>query len=70
LVGVGIGFAGSFGVVRGIRALFSRLQETGAFDAWTFVVVPLALLAVTLAATYIPARRAASIDPNSALRYE
>jgi putative ABC transport system permease protein len=70
LVGVGIGLAGSFGVVRVIRALFSRLQETGAFDAWTFVVVPLALLAVTLAATYIPARRAASIDPNSALRYE
>ncbi len=70
LIGVGIGLAGSFGVVRGIRALFSRLQETGAFDPWTFVVVPLALLAVTLAATYIPARRAASIDPNNALRYE
>lgn len=28
LIGVGIGLAGSFGVVRGIRALFSRLQET------------------------------------------
>jgi predicted permease len=69
-IGVGIGLAGSFGVVRGIRALFSRLQETSMFDPWTFLVVPLALLAVTLAASYIPARRAASIDPNNALHYE
>ncbi|HEY6392421.1 MAG TPA: FtsX-like permease family protein [Bryobacteraceae bacterium] len=70
LIGVGIGVAGSFGVVRGIRALFSRLQETGMFDPWTFLAVPVALLAVTLLASYIPARRAASIDPNNALRDE
>jgi macrolide transport system ATP-binding/permease protein len=70
LIGVGIGLAGSFGVVRAIRALFSRLQETGMFDPWTFLAVPLALLAVTLMASYIPARRAASIDPNNALHYE
>jgi predicted permease len=70
VIGVGIGVAGSFGVVRGIRALFSRLEETSMFDPWTFLVVPLALLAVTLLASYIPARRAASIDPNNALHYE
>jgi predicted permease len=70
LIGVGIGLAGSFGVARGIRALFSRMQESSMFDPWTFLVVPLALLGVTLLASYIPARRAASIDPNSALRYE
>jgi putative ABC transport system permease protein len=70
LIGVGIGVAGSFGVVRGIRALFSRLQETAMFDPWTFLVVPVALLAVTLLAGYIPARRAASIDPNHALHHE
>jgi macrolide transport system ATP-binding/permease protein len=69
-IGVGIGLAGSFALVRAIRSFISRLQETGTFDPWTFIVVPLALLAVTLAATYIPARRAASIDPNNALRYE
>jgi ABC-type antimicrobial peptide transport system permease subunit len=70
LIGVGIGLAGSFGVVRGIRALFSRLQESSMFDPWIFVVVPLGLLGVTLLASYIPARRAASIDPNEALHYE
>ena len=70
LIGVGLGIASSFGVIRAIRALFSRLQDTGIFDPWTFIAVPLALLAVTLLASYIPARRAAAIDPNQALHYE
>jgi macrolide transport system ATP-binding/permease protein len=69
-IGVGIGLAGSFGIVRVIRALFSRLQQHGIFDPWTFIVLPAALLAVTMLASYIPARRAAAIDPNQALRYE
>ncbi len=70
VIGVAVGLAGSFGVVRGIRALFSRLLETSMFDPWTFIAVPAALLAVTLLASYIPARRAAAIDPNQALHYE
>ena len=70
IIGVGIGLAGSFGIVRVIRALFSRLQQHGIFDPWTFIVLPAALLAVTMLASYIPARRAAAIDPNQALRYE
>jgi macrolide transport system ATP-binding/permease protein len=70
LIGAGLGLAGSFGLVRSIRALFTRLQERGIFDAWTFVAVPLALIAVAVVATYIPARRAAAIDPNRALHYE
>jgi predicted permease len=70
LIGLGLGLAGSFGLVRSIRALFSRLQDTGMFDPWTFMVVPVALFAVTMLASYIPARRAAAIDPNQALHYE
>jgi putative ABC transport system permease protein len=70
LIGLGLGLAGSFGLVRSIRALFSRLQDTGMFDPWTFIVVPVALFAVTMLASYIPARRAAAIDPNQALHYE
>ncbi len=70
VIGVGVGLVGSFGVVRLVRAAFSRLQENSMFDPWTFIVVPAALFAVTLLASYIPARRAAAIDPNRALRYE
>jgi putative ABC transport system permease protein len=70
LVGAGLGLAGSVGMIRGIRTLFTRLQERGIFDAWTFVAVPLALIAVAVVASYIPARRAAAIDPNRALHYE
>jgi predicted permease len=70
IIGVGVGLAGSWGVVRLIRAAFTRLQEGSVFDPWTFLVVPAALLAVTLLASYIPARRASVIDPNQALRYE
>jgi macrolide transport system ATP-binding/permease protein len=70
IIGVGVGLAGSFGVAQLIRAAFSRLQENRAFDPWTFIVLPVALLAVTMLASYIPARRAAAIDPNQALHYE
>ena len=70
LIGAVLGLAGGFGVLRLIRSAFSRLQEGSMFDPWTFIVLPIALLAVTLLASYIPARRAAAIDPNQALRYE
>lgn len=70
VIGTFVGIVGSFGMVGGIRALFTRLTENEIFDPFTFVILPMALIAITLTASYIPARRAAAIDPNRALREE
>ena len=52
------------------RVLASLLFETGTIDLATFVVLPLAIVAVALVAMYVPARRAIGIDPMTALRHE
>jgi len=48
----------------------SIFYDVHAGDPWIYVVVPIAIVAVAIAATYIPARRASRIDPMSALRQE
>lgn len=67
LAGVAIGLMVSLILA---RLLASQLVQISAFDPLTFVLMCLVLFVVTLAATLIPARRAASIDPMVALRYE
>jgi putative ABC transport system permease protein len=52
------------------RLLQSLLYETRAHDPLTFAAVPALLAAVSLAACYLPARRAAAVDPAVTLRAE
>jgi predicted permease len=52
------------------RALGSLLYGVSAGDPWTFLGAPLAVLAATAAACWMPARRAARLDPATTLRSE
>jgi predicted permease len=67
LTGVISGLAVAFALTRGLNSL---LFGVTASDPMTFVGVTLLVVAVTLLASYIPARRAMQVDPIVALRYE
>ena len=66
-VGLAIGLLAAFAVTRVLQTL---LFGVSALDPVTFTAVPLLLLATTLLAVSIPARRAARVDPMTALRSE
>jgi hypothetical protein len=63
--GIVLGIAGAI-ALREIVA--SQLYETSALDPWVLALVPVTMLAVTLLASYVPARRASRIDVCVALR--
>jgi ABC-type antimicrobial peptide transport system permease subunit len=67
LIGIVLGLTGAFLLT---RALASLLLGVGTTDPVTFVGVPALLVAVALLACYIPARRAARVNPLLALRHE
>jgi len=66
-LGIAIGLLGALAVT---RILEFMLYQVTPLDPVTFTVVPLLLLAVSLLACYVPARRVTKIDPMEALRYE
>ena len=65
MAGVALGVGGALALTRLIQDLLFRVSAT---DPLTFVAIPVLFVLVALAASYIPARRAAGVDPLAALR--
>jgi ABC-type lipoprotein release transport system permease subunit len=67
VIGLALGLAGGLALA---RTMTSVLLGVSPADAITFTVVPSALTVVVIAATFLPARRAARLDAVGALRNE
>src|ERR1039457_5404150 len=65
--GLAAGLAASLALTRFLATLLFEVRAT---DLATLATIAALLAAVALAASYLPARRAASVDPTVALRYE
>jgi len=65
VLGVAIGIAGAIALTGLVKSLLFEVPPT---DVLTFSAVGLTLLAAAALASYLPARRAAAVDPNVALR--
>ena len=67
MVGIAIGLGAALGLT---RLMANQLFGVSAYDPLTFAAVALLLIVVAVAACYIPARRAMSVNPMIALRHE
>ena len=66
-IGVLIGVGGAFAITRVMATLLIGVKAT---DPTTFVIVALLLTAIATLACFVPARRAARVDPMLAIRTE
>ncbi len=66
-IGVAIGLLASAALG---RVIATQLWGVSAYDPWTLTCVPVVLLITGFLACWVPAHRAAHVDPNIALRYE
>jgi ABC-type antimicrobial peptide transport system permease subunit len=71
VTGLGVGLLASAGAARALTAVFpGGAGGDGRADLVTFPLVAMVVLAVTLLAAYVPARRAARVNPTDALRHD
>ncbi len=69
LVAIGVGAGLIVSLALG-RILATQLWGVSAYDPWTLICVPIVLMIIGFLACWVPARRAARVDPLVALRYE
>src|SRR5262249_11237820 len=67
VIGIVIGTVGALVLTQFIRAFLYGVSPS---DPLTFIGIALGLGAVAIIASFVPARRAMKVDPNTALRYE
>ena len=67
LIGTSIGLVMAVALAKAVE---SQLVSVSAFDIFSFISVPIALAVITIIASWLPARKAALVQPMMALRYE
>jgi ABC-type antimicrobial peptide transport system permease subunit len=67
IAGLFVGFPAAYALTRIVKTLLYGVTPT---DPYSFLVALFLMIAVATAAAWLPARRAARVDPMIALRYE